>query len=158
MAYRPYQQLREDIWDYRYRSSVGENENVLSFSQAAAKDHGATALDLVNQAAEVFNSMETHARETEARAQSLCRSLTEKLLLAGKQKDAAERAQLETVNELNCQLQDVTRALKQAQSRITAAEDYATAAEFRAQAAEARLCKANRELAAVEEAIRQRLL
>ena len=158
MAYRAYQQLREDIWDNRYKSSIGEAENVLSFSQAGARDQGATALDLVNQAAEVFNSMEAHARETEARAQSLCRSLTEKLLLAGQQKDAAERARLETVNELNGKLQDVTQALQQAQSRIAAAEDYATAAEFRAQAAEARLCKANRELAAVEEAIRKRLL
>jgi chromosome segregation ATPase len=156
MAYRAYQQLREDIWDNRYKSSTGEAENVLSFSPA--RDHGATALDLVNQAAEVFNSMEAHARETEARAQSLCKSLTEKLLLAGKQKDAAERARLETINELNGQLQDVTRAWQQAQSRIAAAEDYATAAEFRAQAAEARLGKANRELAAVEEAIRKRLL
>jgi hypothetical protein len=43
-------------------------------------------------------------------------------------------------------------------SRIVAAEDKAVAAEFRAQAAEAQLYKANRELAAVEEAIRKRLL
>jgi hypothetical protein len=158
MAYRSNQQLREDIWDYRYRSSAGENENVLSFSHSAAKDHGATALDLVNQAAEIFQSMEHHARETETRAQSLCKSLTEKLLLAGKQREAAERSRLETINELNGRLEDMARALKQAESRIMVAEDYATAAEFRAQAAEAQLRKANKELAAVEDAIRKRLL
>ena len=119
---------------------------------------GTTALNLVQQAADVFAGMERQARETEARAQSLCRSLSEKLVLAGKQNEAAERARLETIDGLNCKLQEVTRALKQAQSRITAAEDYATAAEFRAQAAEARVYKANRELAAVEDAIRTRLL
>jgi septin family protein len=158
MAYRSNQQLREDIWDYRYRSSAGENENVLSFSHSAAKDPGATALDLVNQAAEIFQSMEHHARETESRAQSLCKSLTEKLLLAGKQREAAERSRLETLNELNGRLEEMTSALKQAESRIVIAEDYATAAEFRAQAAEALLHKANKELAAVEDAIRKRLL
>jgi hypothetical protein len=158
MAYRPNQQLREDMWDYRYNSSVSENENVLRLSRSAAKDHGATALDLVNQAAEIFNGMENQAREIEARAQSLCRSLTEKLLAAGKQRESSERAQLGAIDELNCQLQDATKALKQAQSRIAAAEDYATAAEFRAQAAEAQLYKANQELAAVEDAIRKRLL
>ncbi len=52
----------------------------------------------------------------------------------------------------------MTSALKQAESRIVIAEDYATAAEFRAQAAEALLRKANKELAAVEDAIRKRLL
>jgi hypothetical protein len=79
----------------------------------------------------------------------LCRGLTEKLLLAGKRKDYAERAQAATINELTCQLQDVTRGLEQTKARIIAAE---------AQAAEMRLRKANQELAAVEEAIRERLL
>ena len=48
--------------------------------------------------------------------------------------------------------------LQQAQSRIVGAEERTLAAEFRAQAAEAMLHKANQELAAVEEAIRKRLL
>jgi phage-related tail protein len=102
--------------------------------------------------------MEDQAREREANAQSLCKSLAEKLLLSERQKEAAERAQLETITELNRRLQDATRALKHAEKRIESAEDYATAAEFRAQAAENQLFKANRELAAVEEAIRTRLL
>lgn len=158
MAYRNNQQPREDIWDHRNRASGAEPVNVLKFPRSGEEDYGETALDLVNQAAELFDSMENHARETEAHAQSLCKSLAEKLLLSEKQKDAAERARLETITELNRRLHDVTRALKHAEKRIDSAEDYATAAEFRAQAAENQLLKANRELAAVEEAIRKRLL
>ena len=158
MAYRNNQQLREDIWDYRNRASSAEPENVLKFPRSGEEDRGETALDLVNQAAELFDSMENHARATEAHAQSLCKSLAEKLLLSEKQKDAAERARLETITELNRRLHDVTRALKHAEKRIDSAEDYATAAEFRAQAAEDQLSKANRELTAVKEAIRKRLL
>jgi hypothetical protein len=158
MAFRANQQLREDIWDYRYKSSAGEDEKIVNFTAPAEKEYGTTALNLVHQAAEIFSDMENRARETEARAQSLCESFAEKLQLAERQRDAAERARREVVNEFNSKLQDVSRALQQAQSRIVAAEDKATAAEFRAQAAEAKLYKANRELAAVEEAIRKRLL
>jgi septal ring factor EnvC (AmiA/AmiB activator) len=157
MAFRANQQLREDMWDYRYKSSAIESENVVSFPPSAAKDYGSTALNLVQQAAEIFTGMENHARETEARAQSLCKSLAEKLQLAEMQRDSSERARRE-IDELNSKIQDVTRALQQAQARITKAEEHAIAAEFRAQAAETQLYKANRELAAVEEAIRKRLL
>jgi hypothetical protein len=158
MPFRANQQLREDIWDYRYKSSAGGNENTLSVAPSVAKDHGTTALNLVHQAAEIFSGMENHARETEARAQSMCESFAEKLQVAEQQRDAAERAHRDAVNGLNGKLQDVSRALQQAQLRIVVAEEQAVAAEFRAQAAEAKLYKANRELAAVEEAIRTRLL
>jgi hypothetical protein len=158
MAFRPNQQLRDDMWDYRARPAADENENILRFAQSGATDYGATALDLVNQAAEIFNGMEKHARETDAHARALCASLTEKLQLAERQRDASERARREVVGEFNCKLQDIARALEQAQSRIVHAEDKALAAEFRAQAIEAKLQKANRDLAAVEEAIRTRLL
>ena len=158
MAFRANQQLREDMWDYRYKSAAREDENIVTFSQPPAKDYGTTALSLVNQAAEIFNGMENHAREAEARAEAICKSLSEKLQSAERQRDASERARREVVNELNGKLQAVSRALQQAQSRIAHAEDYATAAEYRAQAAEIALHKANQELAAVEEAIRKRLL
>ena len=158
MPFRANQQLREDMWDYRYKSVPSESENVLSFPPSAPKDYGTTALSLVQQAAKIFSGMENHARETEARAQSLCKSLAEKLQVAETQRDASERARREIVNELNYKIQDVTRALQQAEARITAAEERAIAAQFRAQAAENQLYKANRELASVEEAIRKRLL
>ena len=103
------------------------------------------------QAAEIFSSIEDHARETEARAQSLCKSAVERL-------KGAERARLEIINEADCKLQEASRALKQAQSRIAAAEDKLTAVEFRAQAAELEAREAKEALALVEEAIRRRLL
>jgi hypothetical protein len=158
MAFRTNQQLREDIWDYRYRSLANANENIVSFVPSPAKEHGATALNLVHQAAEIFSGMENHARETEARAHALCKSLTEKLRLAERQRDSSERARREVVDELNGKLVEVSRALQQAQARIAIAEDHSTAAEFRAQAVETQLYKANQELAAVSEAIRKRLL
>jgi len=165
MAYRANQQLREDIWDYRYASSPGsipgslpaEDEKIVSFARQP-KPSSPTALSLVQQAAELFEGMENQARETEARAQSLCKSAAQRLRLAEKQRDAAERARHDVVHELSAKLEDVTEALQRAQKRVVAAEDHALAAEFRAQAAEAQLYKANQELAAIEEMIRKRLL
>jgi hypothetical protein len=158
MAFRAHQQLREDMWDYRLTASAGADENLLSLTPSATKEYGTTALGLVHQAAEIFSGMENHVRETEARAEAMCKSLTEKLALAEKQRDVSERARREVVHGFNGKLQEVSRALQQAQSRFADAEDRATAAEFCAQAAEAQLCKANAGLAAVEDAIRKRLL
>jgi DNA repair exonuclease SbcCD ATPase subunit len=159
MAFRANQQLRDDISDYRHKSPAGADENIVRFGPSTAtKDFGASALDLVHQAAEIFKGMENHAREAEARAQSLCESLAGKLQLAEQQREAAERARREVVHEFNGKLQDASRALQQAQSHIVRAEERTVAAEFRAQAVEAKLHKANQELAAVEEAIRKRLL
>src|SRR3981189_2418732 len=124
------------------RGTVGQSENVLSFGRPSAPDCGATALNLVYQAAEIFSSIEDHARETEARAQSLCKSAVERL-------KGAERARLEIINEADCKLQEAARALKDAQSRIVAAEDKLTAGERR---------EAKQALALVEDAIRRRLL
>jgi hypothetical protein len=140
------------------KASCKRDENVLSFARSSAPDCGATALNLVYQAAEVFSSMEDHARETEARAQSLCKSAVERLELAEKRVEVAERARREIINEADCKLQDASRALKQAQSRIEVAEDRLTAVEFRAQAAEAEARETKKVLALVEEAIRKRLL
>jgi hypothetical protein len=102
--------------------------------------------------------MEDHAQETEARARSLCKTAVERLEFANQRTEAAERARRELITETECKLQDASRALKQAQSRIVAAEDQLTAMEFRAQAAEADAREAKQSLALVEEAIRRRLL
>jgi len=170
MAYRANQQLREDIWDYRYASAPegplgaplgsvpDEDEKIVSFARQPAKAPGTTALSLMQQAAEMFEGIENHARETEARAQSLCKSATERLRLAEKQRDASERARRELINEFNGRLEQMSKAMQRAEKRIVAAEDHALAAEFRAQAAEALLQKANHELAAIEDMIRKRLV
>ena len=125
-----------------------------SVGRPLAPDLGTTALNLVYQAAEVFSSMEDHARETEARAHSICKSAAESLNLAEKRIEAAERAR----READCKLLETSRALEQAQSRIEAAEDRLTAVEFRAQAAEAESREARKALALIEETIRRRLL
>jgi type I site-specific restriction endonuclease len=134
------------------------DENVLSLARPSALDQGSTALNLVYQAAEIFGCMEVQARETEARAQSLCKSAAERLNLAQERAKAAERDRRETIDEVDRKLQDASKALKQMESRIAAAEDYATAAEFRAQTAEHQARKLRQELALVEDAIRRRLL
>ena len=111
-------------------------------------------INLVHQAAEVFSSMEDHARQTEARAQSLCKSALERLELAEKRIETVERERREAINKLR----DASRALEEAQLRIVAVEDRLTAAEFRAQAAETEARDAKHALALVEETIRSRFL
>jgi hypothetical protein len=140
------------------RASVGGDEDALSFPSPLAPDKGATALDLVYQAADVFRSMEKHARETEARAQSLCASALEGLRLAEMRAEAAERAQRELIVTAERKLQHACRALEQARSCIEAQQDKLTAVELRAEVAEADARQAKEALALVEEAIRKRLL
>jgi hypothetical protein len=142
----------------RLRAAVGSSEKVLRFPRSSAPDYGATALNLVYQAAEVIGGIEDRARETEARAQSLCRSAAERLTIAEQRIEDGERERRELITAAECKLQDASRALKQAQSRIVTVEDQLTAVEFRAQAAEAEAREARQALALVEEAIRRRLL
>src|SRR5215510_10148095 len=140
------------------RASVGGDEAVPIFPSPLAPDMGATALDLVYQAADVFRGMEKHARETEARAQSLCSSALERLRLAEMRAEATERAQQELIVTAERKLQDACRALEQAKSCIEAQKDKLTAVELRAEIAEAEARQAKEALALVEEAIRKRLL
>jgi hypothetical protein len=140
------------------RATYGNDENIVNFARWSASNCGATALNLVHQAAEIFSGMEDHARETEARAQSLCKSAVERLKQAELRTETAERQRLQIITEVDCKLQDASKALKQAQSRMAAAEDRLTAMEFRAQKAEAEAREAKQALALVEEAIRRRLI
>jgi hypothetical protein len=107
-----------DMAQRNSRASVGGEEDILSFPSPIAPDKGATALDLVYQAADVFRGMEKHARDTEARAQSLCTSALERLRLAEMRAEAAERAQRELVVTAERKLQHACRALEQARSFI----------------------------------------
>jgi chromosome segregation ATPase len=139
-------------------ASFGSEDNLLSFTRSSPSDHGRTILNLVFQAAEIFSRMEEQLRETEARAQSMCKSAEERVRLAEKRIDVAERARHEIVNDAGRKLQEASKALTNAQARIAAAEDKLTALEFRAQSAEAQLHDAKQTLLLVEEAIRERLL
>ncbi|HZR87714.1 MAG TPA: hypothetical protein VFB02_12960 [Bradyrhizobium sp.] len=140
------------------RASFWRDDKLLRVSPASEPDKGATALDLVYQAADVFRGMEEHARETEARAQSMCTNALERLRLAELRAEAAERAQREFITTAEHKLQDACKALQQAQSCIEAQKDQLTAAELRAEVAEAEARQAKEALALVEEAIRKRLL
>lgn len=139
-------------------ASVRMDENVLSFPRPSARDKGAKALDLVYQAAEVFRSIEEQARDSEARAQSLCKSALDRLRSAEIRAESAERAQRELILIAEHKLQDVSKALEQARSRLEAQQDQLTALEVRAQVAEAEARESKQALALVEEAIRRRLL
>ena len=113
-----------------------------------------TVIDLVHQAAELFSGLENRARETKARAHSLCKNALERLELAEKRIETVERERREAINKLR----DASKALEEAQLRAIAVEDRLTAAEFRAQAAETEARDAKHALALVEEAIRTRFL
>jgi DNA repair exonuclease SbcCD ATPase subunit len=115
--------------------------NVLSFRPAQpARDQSATALELVEQAAEVVTGIENHARQIEARAQFLVKSAVEKMqFLEGQAESAAQD-------------------LRIAQSRLGAAEDQLLHAEQRGETAEARERELEYALSRIEDAIRKRLL
>jgi hypothetical protein len=140
------------------RPAVRRHENVVSFVRPQAPITGASALDLVYQAAEIFGTIENNAREIEARAQSMCRSAAERLRLAEQRSESAENSLREIIAEADRKLSDASMALTQIELRIAATEDKATAAEIRAQVAEAEAREAKQALALVEDAIRRRLL
>lgn len=133
-------------------------ENVQSFARSSEPDRGATALNLVYQAAEVFSEIEVRAQEAEARAQSLYATAAEKLQFAEDLVESAQRSRREIIADADRRLKEASRALKQAELQITAAEDKAIAADLRAQVAEEKARKAIEALARVEQAIRNRLL
>jgi hypothetical protein len=140
------------------RPAVRRSENVLNFVRPPVPAAGADALDLVYQAAEIFNSIENNAREIEARAHAMCKSAAERLKLAEQRTESAEHSLREVVAEADRKLADASRALTEIELRITAAEDMAIAAETRAQVAETEAREVKQTLALVEDAIRRRLL
>jgi chromosome segregation ATPase len=142
-----------DMAQRKFRASVSNSENVVSFHRSAVTDRGATALELVYQAADVFRDMEEHARETEARAQSLCDSALQGIRRAEARAEEAEQAQRDLVADAEEELERASRALAEIQSRLEATEDRLTAAEFRAQAAESQVRAANQALALIEETL-----
>jgi chromosome segregation ATPase len=139
-------------------ASLRNQENLMNFTRSSPSDRGEAVLNLVFQAAELFSGMEEQVRETEARAQSICKSAVERAQIAEKRLEVAENARREVINEAERKLQDASNALITAEARIAAAEDKVTALEFRAQSVEAQLQEAKQALLQVEEAIRERLL
>ena len=143
----------------RWKAGEFHHQNVCTFPRAMRGPDGASAaLDLVYQAAEMFRDLQDGARETEARAHSLCRAASEKVRSAEARAEVAEQAHRELMLAADEKLQDASRALAQAQSNICIQEDKLLASKFRAQKAEAEVREVKQALALVEEAIRKRLL
>jgi chromosome segregation ATPase len=144
--------------------SIEPTEKVLHFPNAfesAANAQRETALDLVNQAAEVVMSIETQAAEIEIRARNLARDACEKLQLAEshiQSLEAARRTAEQGMHEANVRAQEAEQAFKEAQSRAAAAEAELCAMERRVKAAETRADETQQTLNRVENAIRTKLL
>jgi hypothetical protein len=144
--------------------SVDPAEKILHFpnaSEPAATGPRETALELVDQVADVLMSIEAQAVEIEVRAQTLARDACEKLRLAESRiqsLEAARRAAEQGMHEANVRAQEADNARKQAQSRAAAAEAEAYAFERRVKIAETRADKAQHVLANIEDAIRTKLL
>jgi len=134
--------LRECIEVTDQDREFEQDEKVLAFPRRTepVRNDGQSAIDLVYQAAEVVGTLHQNARETETRAQNLCRTANEKLRLAERRAESAENA------------------LNVAESRIASAEARLSAEELRAKSAETRAHELERALALIEEAIRTRLL
>ena len=135
--------------------SADSNDNAQRLVRSS--DDAGKVLHLALQAAEAFHKMEDHAREIEARAESMLSSTAEKLKHAEKLLEAAERVRQETMAEADCKLQDASRALQQAHASLVDAEDRLTAMEVRAQLAEGEARETKQTLALVEEANRKHL-
>jgi hypothetical protein len=143
----------------RFKADPYDNGNVYAFPPARpASDEASAALDLVYQAADIFRGLQDRARETEMRAQSLCKVASEKVRLAEMRAQAAEQAYRDLMNAVDRKLQDASSALEQAQASISVQVDQRTAAEIRTHKAESDARDAKRALVRVEQAIRERLL
>ena len=135
--------LRERIQVPDQDQGPEDSENLLPFSRERTepvRNDGQSAIDLVYQAAEVVGNIQNHARQTEIRAETLCRNALEKLRFAETRMQAAENA------------------LNLAKSRIASAEARLSAAELRAKNSETRARELDQALSLIEETIRTRLL
>lgn len=135
--------LRECVQVTDQDQGPEQDEHVFAFPRRSVepiRNDGQSAIDLVYQAAEVVGNLQDRARQTEIRAQTLCRSALEKLRVAERRTEAAEKA------------------LNIAESRVASAEARLSAAELRAKKAETRASELDQALTLIEDAIRSKLL
>ena len=108
---------------------------------------GVAAIDLVNQAAQVIQSIEDQAAETKMRAHDLARRAAEQLNFAERRIRALESAQSAaeaSLNEANARADQAEQGTRIAQAQIAAIEDRLCTAEDRARNAEARAIEAEK--------------
>ena len=119
------------------------------------------ALDLVQQAANLMQSIEDRAAETIMRAHELARRATEQFELAQRRIRDLERAQGAAearINEMNARAEQAEQETRAAHAQIAAIADRLGNAEARAKNSEARAIEAERTLLRVEEALQTQLL
>jgi chromosome segregation ATPase len=161
--------LREHVRNYGANfDTVESTDGILEFRAPRTKNSGASALDLVNLAAELIGNVDNYAAEREGRAEKLAKRAIEELKLAedrirssesGRRAAEAEIEDLgDRVDKAGVRLQQARKIIEQMTSLLEATEARLSAAEQRASAAEARAKKAEEMLERIEEAIRNRIL
>jgi chromosome segregation ATPase len=122
---------------------------------------GTTALDLVEQAADLFRNVEEQAQQFESQARALAEGAIQKLHLAedtiGVLRDEQAAAEAR-IAQLQDELEELREALKRELARAEAAENRLPQLEMRARTAERRAEECENTLARIEEAIRTKLL
>jgi hypothetical protein len=131
------------------------------FASLPAETGSVMAIDLVNQAAEMVQSIEDHAAEATARAHGLAQKASEQLEFAQSRIRVLEQAlgaTEERCNAANGRAADAEQTVRRSQAEIAALEERLSAADHRARNAEARVAEAEKVLKRVEDSIRNKLL
>jgi chromosome segregation ATPase len=136
---------------------------VVNFCRAISPKNtqGVTAIDLVDQAARMIQSIEDEAAETKARAHDIARRAVVALETANGRIRSLESAQStaeDSLNEANARVEKAEQTAKAFAAQVAAIEDRLATAENRARNAETRAIDAEKILIQVEDAIRSLLL
>jgi chromosome segregation ATPase len=126
----------------------------------APKD-GTVALELVEQAADLFRKIEGQAQEFETRARTLAEGAIQKLQLAEDTIQALRNDKVATearIAELHDDVRELGESLRRERARVAAAENRLSELEMRARTAEAKAEECENTMSHIEEAIRTKLL
>jgi hypothetical protein len=137
--------------------------NVDDARRASAVQHhyGEGALELVEQAADLFKRIEDQARHVETQARVMAEGAVAKLQLAHdtieelRNNNAAAEAR---ITQLHDEVQELAQVLKEERARVLAAEERLPELERRAKAAEARAKQCESTLSRIEDVIRTKIL
>ena len=157
MAWNPDPNIRQIAYqqpdNWQYDPGRGSSES--------AEIRGATAIDLVHQAAAMMKAIENQAAETSARAQTLAQKAVEQLHAAEARIRALTSAQGETetrLKEAAARADAFEQMARTTQAQIAAMEQRVSATENRARQAATRATEAENILVRVQNAIQHQLL
>jgi hypothetical protein len=128
---------------------VDPAKNILSFQRPSPSAEnstktisGATALDLVCQAAEIIRNSDNYAAERQARAETLAKQAIEELKIAHARVQSAELKQQTAeaaLKDLIVKVDNLEKSMERAISHLAVADAQVTAAEQRTRTAECAL-------------------